>query len=105
MSGASRVLDIHIGSFNIGIHQSMLTCSGAQGYLDQTERIIATCAKVGQLDIMNLCELGGHREGFAAANINEADMGIFRGTAAASVCVDSNYLTAWGSTPTLLGPA
>ena len=102
MSGASsaghwaQVTDIHIGSFNIGIHQSMLTCSGAQGYLDQTERIIATCAKVGQLDIMNLCELGGHREGFAAANINEADMGIFRGTAAASVCVDSNYLTAWG---------
>ena len=96
MSGASRVLDIHIGSFNIGIHQSMLTCSGAQEYIDQTEHIIATCAKVGQLHIMNLCELGGHRQGFAAANINEADMGIFRGTAAASVSVDSNYLTAWG---------
>ena len=102
MSGASStglwapVTDIHIGSFNIGIHQDMLTCKGTQGYLDQTEYIIAKCAKDGQLDIMNLCELGGHRLGFAAAGIDETDMEIFRGTSAASVIVNSNYLTAWG---------
>ena len=102
MSGASsaehwvQATDINIGSFNIGIYQDMLTCRGAQEYIDQTEDIITTCVKVGRLHIMNLCELGGHRQGFAAANINALDMRIFRGTAAASVSVDSNYLTAWG---------
>ena len=45
---------------------------------------------------MSLCELGGHKQGFDAANISALDMDIFRGTAAASVSVESNYLTAWG---------
>ena len=98
MSGASGapVTAIRIGSFNVGVEQDMLTCRGAQDYIHKTEHIITTCAKVGALHIMNLCELGGHRQGLSAANINALDMSIFRGTAAPSVSVNSNYLTAWG---------
>ena len=98
MSGASvpPVISIRIGSFNTGVQQSMLTGKGRQHYIDYVEHIISKCVKVGRLHIMNLCELGGHKQGFAAANINELDMPIFQGTAAPYVSVDTNYLTAWG---------
>ena len=98
MSGASAppIISIRIGSFNTGVHQSMLTGKGQQHYVDYVEHIISECVEVGRLHIMNLCELGGHKKGFAAANIDEFDMPIFQGTAAPSVSVDSNYLTAWG---------
>ena len=99
MPGASaytEVTTIRIGSFNVGVDQNMLTGRGAQQHLDKIEEIIATCAEDKDLQIMNMCEVGGHRLGFTAANINVLDMNIFRGTSAFSVSVDSNYLTAWG---------
>ena len=98
MSGASLlpIATFRVGSFNIGINQEMLNAKRTPQYLDDTERIIQTCVTEYRLQVMNLCELGGHRQGLEAANINPLDMNIFRGTAAASVSVDSNYLTAWG---------
>ena len=54
----------------------MLTGRGAQQHLDKIEEIIATCAEDKDLQIMNMCEVGGHRLGFTAANINVLDMNV-----------------------------
>ena len=63
--------------------------------VDYTERIIKECVAKGRLQVMNLCELGGHRQGLEAANINPLDMKIFTGPAAPYVSIEANYLTAW----------
>ena len=51
-------------------------CRDAQQHLDNIEEIVAACAEDKPLHIMNLCELGGHRRGLAAANINVLDMNV-----------------------------
>ena len=77
-----------VASFNIGINQHMLNARRTPQYLDDTERIIETCATDSRLHIMNLCEFGGHRQGLDAANIDTLDMNIFSDTAAASFSVE-----------------
>ena len=101
MAGISdgTVSVFRIGSFNVGACQEMLTGKKTKRYVHKVESIITTCVQEGCLHIMNMCELGGHLQGFNAVGINPRDMKIFQGTAktaAPSVCIDSNYLTAWG---------
>ena len=73
-----------IGSFNVGAGQDMLTGKKTKQYVRKIERIITTCVQDAGLHIMNMCELGGHLQGFNAAGISALDMKIFQGTAAPS---------------------
>ena len=90
---------VRIGSFNIGVNQSMLTAKTASETVAKIEGIIATCVQDGCLDIFSLCDLGGHRQGLRAAGINHADMRIFRAEVGPMARVDGCYLTAWGFKP------
>ena len=89
-----------IGSFNVGIHQDMLTGTHKRKSMRKVERVITICVTDVGLHIMNLCGLGGHRQGLSAANISALDMKIFQGTeeyqGSPSVSINSNYLTSWG---------
>ena len=99
MSGAAAYLPIatfRVGSFNIGVYQDMLNGKNAMHSVDYTERIIKECVAKGRLHVMNLCELGGHRQGLEAADINPLDMKIFTGPAAFYFSIQDNYLTVWG---------
>ena len=93
-SSDGTVFTFRIGSFNLGIHQEMLTSKHAHKHLHKIEDIISTCFQEG-VHIMNLCEFGGHRQGPSAAGISLFDMKSFRGPAAPFVTISSNYLTAW----------
>ena len=102
MAGISdgTVSMFRIGSFNVGIHQDMLTGTHKRKSMRKVERVITTCVTDVGLHIMNLCGLGGHRQGLSAANISALDMKIFQGTeeyqGSPSVSINSNYLTSWG---------
>ena len=56
MSGASvlPIGVIRVGSFNIGINHDMLNARRTPQYLDDTERIIETCATDSRLHVMSL---------------------------------------------------
>ena len=95
-SSDGTVCVVRIGSFNVGVPQSMLTSKNQETYLKKIEDIITLCVQDRGLHIMNLCELGGHLEGLPSAGIDARDMQIFQGLKAPSVMVNSNYLTAWG---------
>jgi hypothetical protein len=87
---------VRVGSFNIGVQQSMLTAKSASKRVAKVEEIIATCVQEGSLDIFSLSELGGHRQGLRSAGICHADMRIFRADAGPLARVEGSYLTAWG---------
>ena len=95
-SSDGTVSMFRIGSYNVGVDQSKLTSENAKAVLDKVENIITTCVKDFGLDIMNLCEFGGHLQGLSDAGISAKDMNIFNGPQATSVSVNSNYLTSWG---------
>jgi hypothetical protein len=54
---------MRIGSFNVGVHQDMLTSKKMHTYMHKVEDIITTCVQDSGLHIMNLCEFGGHLQG------------------------------------------
>ena len=64
------IATFRVGSFNIGVLQDMLTGKNTQKCIDWTEHIIKECAEEGKLTVMNLCELGGHKKGLLAADLN-----------------------------------
>ena len=92
-----EVCKIRIGSFNVGVTQSMLEGKKSSVYLQKVEYIISTCVTNYLLDIMNLCEFGGHRQGLGACDppIQVQEMQIFQTSPHPSVSVSNNYLTAW----------
>ena len=61
-SGARLVSTIRIGSFNIGAMQKMLEGKNKNRYLHNIDDVITLCVQDYALDMMCLCELGGHRE-------------------------------------------
>ena len=98
-AGERKVCRIMIGSFNVGVYQNMLDGNLSERYLRKVEHIIATCVKEVGLDIMNLCEFGGHKKGLHAVvpPIHPRTMHIFASATSPSpaVSVNNNYLTAW----------
>ena len=85
LGGSPRPREVsrsRIGSFNVGVFQDMLTGRKFKFYLREVEDIITTCVQDAQLDIMNLCEFGGHLQGLSAAGLDARDMKIFKGPAA-----------------------
>ena len=76
--------------YTAGVDQEMLTSSrNVRKHMHNVEKVIKTCVQDEGLHIMNLCELGGHRQGLSAAGIY-----IFEGPTPAAVSVNKNYLTA-----------
>ena len=90
---------MRIGSFNVGVNQDMLEGQSKERHLAKVEDIIATCVQDMGLDIMNLCEFGGHRKGSHACMppIDPLEMRIFGPTTSPrpAISVNNNYLTAW----------
>ena len=87
---------VRIGSFNCGVVQAMLNSTRTQTYLDRLQNVISVCVQEGQLDIMNLCEVGGHKSGLKKAGINAEGLALFQHAVGPQVAVDNNYLTTWG---------
>ena len=98
-SSDGTVSMFRIGSFNVGVEQSMLTSKRTAQYMRKVEGVITTCVQDAGLHIMNLCEVGAHLQGLSAAGIEALDFNIFQGPKAPSVSVNNNYLTAWGFDP------
>ena len=75
-----HVIQLRIGSFNVGILQGMLDGKGRSKNLRKVEDNITTCVQDWGLDIMNLSEFGGHRQGPHARRppIHADDMEIFQ---------------------------
>ena len=75
-----HVSRIRIGSFNVGVDQNMLTGKRCNKTLKNVEDIITTCVQDSALDIMNMSEVGNHRQGLHACRppIHADDMEIFQ---------------------------
>ena len=97
-SGARLVSTIRIGSFNIGVTQKMLEGKNKNRYLHNIDDVITLCVQDHALDMMCLCELGGHREGFQACRppIRAEDLRVFQTNPSPSVIINNNYFLAWG---------
>jgi hypothetical protein len=106
LSGASQpaippaATVVKIGSFTIGVAQTMLTANKATSarHIAKIEDIIATCVQDGSLDIFSLSDLGDHRQGLHAAAIRPADLTVFKPTGV-DFLVEGAYMTAWGFKP------
>ena len=79
-SGTKSVSVIRLGSFNIGVYQSMLDGKNKDTCLRKIEDVITLCVQDFALDIMCLCELGGHKQGFHACRppIRPEDLRVFQ---------------------------
>ena len=97
-SGDRLVSTIRIGSFNVGVYQAMLEGKNRNKYLRKLEDVILVCVQDLSLDVMCLCELGGHRAGFQACRppIFAEDLKVFQTNPAPSVSINNNYFVAWG---------
>ena len=71
---ASTTVEVRIGSFNVGLHQSMLSSNKKKVKNAKVmERVATTCSHEGKLDMFCMCEVGGHKEGLAQAQLNSEE--------------------------------
>ena len=81
-AGTKRVLqpfelvdrvNVNVGSFNLGLHQSQIQAKSFQtSTLKNFRRIISKGFDIGELHLLNLCEVGDHKQGLRDCCI-EAD--------------------------------
>ena len=57
---AQPAVDVHVGTFNAGTDQNMLRLSKHTGNL---RRILGKGVEEGDLHLLGLCEIGGHKQG------------------------------------------
>ena len=61
---------MNVGSFNLGLHQDQIESKRFQtSTLPNFRRIIAKGFEEGDLHLLNLCEVGGHKQGLPASCI------------------------------------
>jgi len=91
----SRVVKIRLGNFNVGIMQNQfLTDRALRKVMQNLDRIIQKCVTDGDLDMLSMCEVGGHLLGMPAAGIAAGDLSVLaRGTIQYSNL--QNYLSCW----------
>ena len=66
-------VNVNVGSFNLGLHQSQIQAKSFKtSTLKNFRRIIAKGFDIGELHLLNLCEVGGHKQGLRDCCI-EAD--------------------------------
>ena len=64
---------LRIGTFNLGISQDMLMNTFVKKHRAKYQRIMERLVCEGELDVLACCEVGGHRQGPSAANIDLAE--------------------------------
>ena len=66
---------VNVGSFNLGLHQLQIESTRfPTSTLPNFRRIIAKGFEEGDLHLLNLCEVGGHKQGLPAGCINAASV-------------------------------
>jgi hypothetical protein len=95
----SQQLQITVGSFNFGFHQSMMTAKpkASQKHCANFARICATLVEGGSLDILFGSEVGDFGMGFRKAGISVKD--VLQNTfGKQNMCVNElhNYVAMWG---------
>ena len=66
-------VEVNVGSFNLGLHQSQIESKRfLRDTLSNFRRIIAKGFEEGDLNLLNLCEVGGHKQGLPAKHIDPA---------------------------------
>ena len=89
---------VNVGSFNLGLHQSQIQAKSFQERtLKNFRRIIAKGFGEGELHLLNLCEVGGHKQGLQAECIQPDSIvdGVF--------LKDEYGTSPHGGTPTIGG--
>ena len=86
------VLTMRLASFNVGVTQDSLVGRNARRVMASLDRVSATCVHDGSLDILSMCEVGGHREGLTTAAINATDLAVL-GQGPAQCSNTQNYLS------------
>ena len=66
--------NMRLGSFNVGVQQSMLTGRDCRKVMDKASDVIALCVQDLGLHMFSLCEFGGHKQGLEDAGINYREM-------------------------------
>ena len=91
-----RVVKIHLGNFNVGIMQNQFETDRAlRKVMHNLNRVIHKCVIVGELDMMTMCEVGGHVKGMPAARIlPETHLPVLRAGSIA-YCNMQNYMSCW----------
>ena len=73
---AVAVVNVNVGTCKIGINQSQLDCKEtfSSRTLPNLRRIIDLMIGIGELHLLNLCDLGCHRQGLQSANMQIDDL-------------------------------
>ena len=90
-----RVVKMRLGNFNAGVMQNQfLTTRALNKVIEHLDRIIHKCVHVGGLDMMTMCEIGGHLKGMRAAGISPGHLPVLR-QGSIKYSNLQNYLSCW----------
>ena len=90
---------VKMGTGNLGLHQNQIESNGFQRdgkILQNFKRVIAKCFDEGELHNLNLCEVGGHRQGLEAIHCEASS--IIDGALQANhfgSCAQQAYMSVW----------
>ena len=91
----ARVVKLRLGNFNVGIMQNQFeTTKAIIKVMKHMNRIIQNCVTDGDLDMLSMCEVGGHLQGMSAAGISAGDLSVLARGAIQYSNVQ-NYLSCW----------
>jgi hypothetical protein len=91
-----QILTMRIGNFNTGVSQSHLNGRNQTQVLGSLNRIIQVCVEDQRLDMMSMCEVGSHKQGFYSAGIFAGDLPVLDPRHGAQCSTTQNYITCWG---------
>ena len=69
---------------------------GKNRVLNALNKIIDVSVQDAQLDMMSMCEVGGHKQGFPSAGISARNLPVLGPTHGAKFSTIQNYMTCWG---------
>ncbi len=90
---STRTANLRLGSFNVGVVQSMLTGENVCKVMEKASDVITLCVQDFGLHMFSMCEFGGHKQGLEDASIDYRNMKVFQ--AGPEAVVSANYMTAW----------
>ena len=65
---------VNVGCFNVGVDQNMLTSTRSKTWKDKLSKVIETGVVEGKLNLLGLCEVGGHGQGLERAGVCPQDL-------------------------------
>ena len=94
-AGATE-LTFNLGTFNFGLHQSMLEDKPFRKHRPNLERVLGKLITYGDLDMLVDCESGGHGQGRRTRGLKLDD--ILANVVGKAFCVQQGaYIVCWGS--------